>query len=508
MEIRRSSKRLGFASLASALNVGFVLLGACSSDAVEQATSDAGPSDDANVTTDGGPSDASTHGSIATYRSGSRLLAEILRAGDAVRFERFFDTKRNETCTFMETADGEYRCLPTWTAAKYADSSCGKPTVAHLSTCGADTRYAVATVGSTGCARQFRPSAIYPIGDVSEGETYDKLVDGRCEPRPPAEETRRVLGPEIPFTEFVKATVVTANVTEDLAVERLVAEDGSELTLDRQIDRTRDAKCSIWRVGAPDAESIACLPKVAYAFEKMAPWANASCTEPAAQSFTPEGCPAGEVIARESLIGEDDLCGPYRRLTVHERGAELATIYEGAECTSAKPWPDTRFFSVGPELPVASFPAIEETLFGEGRLRVVAFAKAGIPLGTSDFLDTGSKSRCAAASFTDGKLYCVPRETRPSSPTQFFKDPSCLQPVYVDGPCHPVTVLIDGDPTCDGAGHDTTVTPLGAPFELATYYMKSETCEPIVNDAGLVAYDILAPVPVGELLVEITRVRE
>lgn len=512
---RRGWARLGLASFTGVLGVGIgfsVIVGACSSDTVSGAVGDAAadgrPSGDTDVSAP--PSDASTGAApLVAYRSGGRLRAEVLRAGDAVRFEQFFDTKRNESCSFWETSPGEYRCLPLWTVAKYADGTCGTPAVAHLSSCTPDIGYAAVTVAPTGCTAQRRVAAIHPIGDVADGATYEKLADGQCTQVISSEEaTRRVLGPEVPLTEFVKATSVPVNVTAELAVERLFGEDGSELTRDRIIDRSRDAGCGTWVVGAPGATSIACVPNPPfYAFEESGPWANASCSALAARTFAPAGCSPGAVVVRQSEI-DGGACGPRRMSTLHERGAALTTHYEGAECSASSQPPDVDFFAVGPELPASMFPAIDETLFGAGRVRVMAYAKAGVELGTSSFYDTMTMRPCVPAPFADKKVRCVPHGARHNVFKDRFKDPSCLQRIYLDNPCDRVTMLIDGNPGCGGAGFDVNVLPLGAPFELATYYVKSATtCDPIAND-GLVAYDVLPPVPASEHLVEVVRVRE
>lgn len=511
---RRGKTRLGVASLAGGLGAGMgsllVVVGACSSDAVRNGNApatDAAPDGDMDVTIPS--SDAATGAPLAPYRSGSRLRAEVLRAGDVVRFEQFFDTERNELCSFWETIPGEYRCLPNWSVAKYADSTCGTPAVAHLSSCSSDLKYAVVTAPPTDCAVQNRVPAIYPVGDVAEGETYQKHVDGQCTQEPRPEGTvRRTLGPAIPLTAFVKATSAPTNVSADLAVERFIGEDGSELTRERLIDRTRDARCESWVVGAPNATITVCIPDPPiYAFEDTSRWANASCSEPAARAFAPAGCLSKSVVVRRTPI-DAGACGPHVAVTLHERGDVLTTLYEGDGCSAAAPPLDALFFAVGQELPASAFPTIDETLFGTGRLRLMAYAKAGVALGTSSFYDMNTEGPCVPASFTDGKLRCLPRTARASAPKDRFKDPACLEPIYLEGPCHPATMILDGMPGCGNPGYDLNVRPLGAPFELATYYVKSETtCDPITND-GLVAYDVLAPVPASERLVEVTRVRE
>ncbi len=499
---RRGWTRFGLTSFGAG---AVVVVGACSSAPVEHPPGDGGPSSDTNVSTP--ERDATASAPFAPYRTGRRLRAEVLRSGDAARFEQFFDTERNELCSFWETSPGEYRCLPTWAVAKYAERECGTPAIAHIWSCSGHIKYAVVTEAPTGCGVQRRVTAIYPVGDVAPAGASYELNEGRCtEAAPPDGFARRTLGPAIPLTEFVKATSAPANVAEDLAVERLVGEDGSELSRDLLIDRIRGGRCEILRVGGLGASSIACIPAhPARMIAGEGPWADAECSAPAALGAAPEGCAPGQVVVRQEQT--TGACGVESVSTLAERGEALSTIYSGPECSGGAPGPDAHIFAVGPELPASAFPAIDEMFFGTGPLRTKAFAKAGVAVGRSTFYDTSSESACMPAAFADGKLRCVPDGARRYTFRDHFKDPLCSQPIHVGGPCDTATMLLDGAYGCGEDAHDVNIFPLGAPFELTTYYVKGATCEPITS-SGIVAYDVLPPVPASERLAEITRVRE
>lgn len=497
--------------------LGLVAVDACSSD--DHAGSDptdAAPSDDAGVASDAHTLDAppdGPSGSTAFHRSGSRLRAEVVRAGDAVRFERFFDTQRNETCTFQETSPGEVRCLPVAVTAGYADATCGSPSIAVLHSCTKDSKYASMADSTSDCDARYLVPKIFLVGAaIADGDSYMKEGGETCAlvPRSPGDgSTRHALGPAIPLAEFVKATISRVSVSADLAVERFVGEDGSELTRGVLVDRTRDAGCGVAVFGPPNARASACIPdKAAHADDASGRWANASCTEPAAFGASTPGCVSEGVVLRHSRVDAGAGCTPGFMITLFERGAPLATSYEGAACTPVTTPPPFGTFAIGAALSPAAFPGVDEPLFGTGRVRTRAFAKSSVQLTNGALYDVTAQSYCAASPFSDGKLYCVAGDVRPYGFKDRFKDQGCTQPVYLAEGCSPSTTLVEATYGCEGTSYDANVLPLGAPFELSTYYEKSATCDPKPNDQGALAYDVLPPVPAAGRLPEVTRVRE
>ena len=493
--------------------LGVAVAAACSSDdPVQSGPADAGP-DEASVTTPDGPVDAAS-GSLTFWRSGSRLRAEVVRAGDAARFERFFDTERNEACSFAQTSPGEFRCLPSSMNVAYAEPTCESPSIAIVQSCTRTIKYATtATTITAGCDSHYLVQKVFTVGPaIGEGDTYD-TANGTCaivQRSPGGGSERHALGPEVPLTEFVKATIAQARVSSDLSVERLVGEDGSELTRESALfDHTRDAGCGVMMVGPTNAKVGACIPeRPAHADTENDRFANASCTEPAARGVSRPDCAAGGVAVLHSRFDAGGGCNPGFMSALHERGAPLATWYEGPSCTPATTEPGSAMFALGPELSPSLFPAVDEQLFGTARIGLRALAKNGVQLTNGALYDVTAKSHCAASTFSDGKLYCLAGDVVPYGFRDRFKDPACTQPVFLPDPCSPATALVEViEYGCQGNLYDANLLALGPPFELPTYYEKSATCDAKTNETGL-AQDVLAPVPAAERLFELSRVRE
>ena len=504
--------RYGLALLSVLL--GVAVAAACSSEDPSQTSpADAGPSGEGSVTTDG-PVD--TPSSLTFWRSGSRLRAEVLRAGDATMFERFFDTHRNEACSFQATAPGEYHCLPSAMNVAYAEPTCETPAVAIVRSCTKTTKYATTAATITAeCDSHYLVQKVFTVGpSIAEGDTWDTVVTGTCalvERSPEDGSVRHALGPEVPLTEFVKATISRVSLSSDISVRRLVGEDGSELTLGALFDHTRDAGCGVVFVGPPNASVGACIPeRFAHADTESNRFANASCTEAAAYAVYPPGCTSTSdgVAVLHSRVDAGAGCRPSSMRTIHERGGPLTTWYEGPSCTPVATEPGAAMFALGPELAPSVFPAIDEQVFGTARVGLRAFAQAGVRLTNGSLYDVTAKRHCAPSMFSDGKLYCLAGDVVPYGFKDRYKDPACTQPIYLSERCSPARALVEVlEYGCTGNVYDAKLLPLSPPFELPTYYEKTATCDAKTNDIGL-AHDVLAPVPAAGQLFELSRARE
>ncbi len=509
-----SAKKLGYGIALSGVLFGVALAAACSSDDPARISlADAGPNDAGIATTPDAPVDAATR-SPASWRSGSRLRAEVVRAGDAARFDRFFDTHRNEVCSFQATSPGEYHCLPSAMNVAYAEATCETPTMAIVRTCTKAIEYATTSATITaGCDSHHLVRKVFAVGPaIGEGDTYDTVVTGTCalvERSPEDGSVRHALGPEVPLTEFVKATSSRVSVSPDLSVERLVGEDGSELSREAFFDHTRDAGCTVAIVGPPNARSGACIPeRAAHADTENDTFANASCTEAAARGVSQPGCAADGVALLHSRVDAGGGCRAAFVSAIHERGALLATLYEGPSCTPVAAEPGAAMFALGPELSPSVFPAIDEQVFGTARVGLRALANSGVRLTNGTLYDSTAKSYCVPSMFSDGKLYCLPSNVVTYGFKDRYKDPACTQPIYLSVRCSPATALVEVvDYGCTGNLYDANVLPLSPPFELPTYYEKTATCDAKTNDIGL-AHDVLAPAPAATQLFELSRARE
>jgi hypothetical protein len=69
---------------------------------------------------------------FALYESGTRIKAKVGKTADGAKeFRGWFDTKRNEPCSFSQGPDGKLRCLPTEVISTmdsfFVDPGCTKP---------------------------------------------------------------------------------------------------------------------------------------------------------------------------------------------------------------------------------------------------------------------------------------------------------------------------------------------------------------------------------------------
>ncbi|APR86455.1 Hypothetical protein A7982_11804 [Minicystis rosea] len=142
---------------------------------------------------------------------GSRLKPKY-RVGDDGAKEYlaglWFDSQRNEDCSFALAADGKTRCLPQGTEFRYfADASCETPMVLLQNACSAP-KYAVS---NTDAACGLDPSAIhvYAVDQPTTPAMIYGKSGGSCFAIGPSasEYLYYTVGAEVPASAFVAATV-------------------------------------------------------------------------------------------------------------------------------------------------------------------------------------------------------------------------------------------------------------------------------------------------------------
>ena len=146
---------------------------------------------------------------MADPTSGQRLKATY-RQGDDGSKEYvngvWFDTQRNENCSFAQAADGQLRCLPNGQATTlYSDAACQNAIVMAPAGC-ATPSYAIGTADTT-CGTS--GAHIYKIGGAATVTTIYASAQGQCFSGGPAASgfSFFAVGAEIPASSFVSATV-------------------------------------------------------------------------------------------------------------------------------------------------------------------------------------------------------------------------------------------------------------------------------------------------------------
>jgi len=146
--------------------------------------------------------------------SGTRLRAVYRTANDGSKeyLANWWDSQRNEYCWFIQMYDGSSRCLPygadptngqinyTGVGTYYSDAGCTSP-LAVTGTCTAGLKYAIE---NSSCPQSVK---IYSLGQQFTDGVYTKSGTSCNSATISASYTLYALGPEVPPSSFVSATV-------------------------------------------------------------------------------------------------------------------------------------------------------------------------------------------------------------------------------------------------------------------------------------------------------------
>lgn len=485
------------------------------------AASDTGSVPDAVV--DGG-TDAPTGAVGSLYRSGSRLRAVVDRAGGASRFVAFFDLVRNESCD-MQGPPEAASCLPRLAEMLYDDAACTIPALARQpAPCAGEeaAKYAaVAAVTSDACSFVPRVEAMRQLGaPVAARDAYQRAGDGSCVLAPIIPDfLHHALGAPVALSDFAKATVVREDISPELSRTRYVGEDGSELVAGGLFDRRRNKVCNGARVGPgrlPTRAIVCATGRQAYAEDTSPVFTEGTCTTRAATAYGPASCPAPDIVVRDEAIDAGNPkpeCMPGFATTLHAPGAPVASVFDrpgGGACTPKPPTGAATYLALGPALDPKSLPELEIALFGPlGRGRLSAMSHAGIPVDLGSLWDDVDKAECHAATFADGKRYCVTKTTVAGG-IQHYKDAVCTQPILLANSCEAApTFLMESSSSCAAQsvnGWNVGTTKLS----VTQYWSKvGDTCNgPNAIGSVIAAFDVLGQAAVSTRLMPVERVRE
>jgi hypothetical protein len=188
---------------------GLVALGACSGSAVELVARDGG----AGISAQSVPA---VSGDPQSFQSGQRIKALVGRTAEGLKeFHAWFDTQRNEECSFLRWADGSRRCTPPlWylDPTFFADSACVHPLV-MLAPCEVEFgRYIQLLHPANGCGRSDGP--FFKLGARHGGPLYRRDPSGEiCGQLAPSDREAALtdgapylLGEALVATDFVAMT--------------------------------------------------------------------------------------------------------------------------------------------------------------------------------------------------------------------------------------------------------------------------------------------------------------
>lgn len=141
--------------------------------------------------------------------SGSRLKAKYRTADDGSKeylSSLWYDSERQEDCTFATAADGKERCMPSSqaTITFFADEACKQPLAVGSASCA--PKYALTFEPST-CSSPV--VHVYSIGATTSPSKLYVSANGTCINAGPADATSVYyqVGAEVAASSFVGATV-------------------------------------------------------------------------------------------------------------------------------------------------------------------------------------------------------------------------------------------------------------------------------------------------------------
>ncbi|MBX3192130.1 MAG: hypothetical protein KF819_34395 [Labilithrix sp.] len=356
--------------------------------------------------------------------SGSRLRARYVTGGGARELVAFFDTARNEECTFQAAADGTMRCLPSAVTSvgtgasgwAFSDAECRQRAVV-LGACARETKY-VATTRLDGCG----DGPVTSIRPVLTPATSMYTANGSTCTIQPAISLQGAftLGDEIPFSQFVDAEVATF-AAGDVAERVAVASDGARQHLGFRID-SLDADCT-FQVMADGVTR--CVPT---AFSVQLLYADSACTKAVAVLESSTSCPSTRVFRDRGL---DLACDGARAIfgvaPETDGPAEESFFVPNSSSMTCTTF-NTRFsgHTVRHLTNItASLPSAARRGVGEGRLVPALVEGARSADLVRGYHDVERSVDCTFTRAADGKLRCLP--TGPEA-RLFFADPSCRSP--------------------------------------------------------------------------------
>lgn len=374
---------------------------------------------------------------ITEAASGSRLHARFISGGDARAHVGFFDTARNEACTFQPAEQHRMRCLPETVSyvdgsTFFADATCTTPLRAIPTTC-SDAKYAVATTyDQTTCKQETfeirritGPAAAFANGNNGCARVQAPLV---------------AVGEVVPWTEFVYAVSTPAPGTNGLGEALLVADDGARQHASFRTDKLDD-ECTFeimadgvtrcvpqgGRGPAFYSDDACTTPAAAFTYD------NQPCIAPVKSRWlevapTPTGTTCNEVRAVYPFDDSSQGIGDTPDVYAYYPGSGIGG---DGTCTLQRSYGSqgTRH-AFGPDL-TPTLPVATRVNARNGRLSPALVSADGTRTLTPGWHDNERNVDCTFMLATDGKMRCLPSATQAKL---FFTDDACKSPTQIAVP--------------------------------------------------------------------------
>lgn len=451
-------------------------------------------------------SDAEVAPSPILFKSGSRLKIEQMRVDGESYFRRFVDTKLNTPCELVRTSETTALCVPLSAPTVYTNAACTELGALAVK-CNPAIKYAVTFTNECGYTKNV---VTYPLGAAVAGTTfYEKKTT--CEGAPASEGDILSLGAPVPESELVTFNAQTERASAELGRTRWVASDGTEwVDAVAIVDLARAKPCQ----GAPlglNSNTSRCVPsrRAVHRGGGDGPFTDDTCTTPVASFGFTSACFTPDIALVRTKNPDAGACNAFY-FALAEVGSEVTSshVLQGTcvpnTSTTGSTW------SVGPSIPDTSYPTMEQSNFGAGRVRARAFGSNGVRLTNGGAFDTVAGGGCYEQKIGD-RHYCVTAVG--AADTNTFADASCTTPVLIGAttcsgpePPQPQAALLSVD-TADGCG--TEVSEVHAVTLIAAtqlYRKNGALCEAEAFSGK--AYAVGAIVDPASLFPEVTIVTE
>lgn len=391
--------------------------------------------------------------STCAARGGSRLKARFLKTEEGAKlFQGFWDSKRNERCSFRLLWDGKVRCVPDADGvlqegfAGFSDPACTMGTTGGASVVACtQPRYASSPPSpspppgpsSTVCGTGSVP---YAVGPRLPAPTLYVRGPMGCQVRPPA--SMNVLiefffdpkaSTPVPADEFVDGEMLPT--PGRIVAPTFRGSDGSlqpgcATTSETLQDTELNLPCRL----DPIANGrYICRPGGLWRASND--FADAACTRKVDQGREGLGCD----VAKGSSVPTDSCSAVMKVTALGARATRIWSRTPQGACTEATIEPGKSYFERGPERTVDA-PEMRFFLGVGTRVRArlyEAAAGGGSRLASGAFDDTKLARTCHFVEAVDGKQRCLPLPM--PEVVDGFADPACTVPTKAAIPLPPPT---------------------------------------------------------------------